>query len=131
MKQRVVYLAMFIILLLVEVWIAIFVKGGFIRHNLGDILVVIVIYFFIKIFWQKKHIWLALEIFLFAVLVEVAQYFRMVEILGVEDNTFLRVLIGSVFDIKDIVSYGIGCAFIGVCEWIIYRKKSQSLHMQR
>ncbi|MBE5876946.1 MAG: DUF2809 domain-containing protein [Lachnospiraceae bacterium] len=125
-KKRIIYLVLFLMLLLIEIGIALFVHEGFIRHNLGDILVVVLIYFFIKIFVPKKHIWLALEIFLFAVMVEILQYFRLVEILGVEDNVFLRTLIGSVYDVKDIISYGIGCIFIAICEWMSYRKRADS-----
>ena len=31
------------------------------------------------------------------------------------DNKFLRVLIGSTFDIKDIICYGVGCIGIWIC----------------
>lgn len=53
--------------------------------------------------------------------VEVLQYFRLVETLRLQDNTFLTVLIGSVFDSKYIICYGIGCAAIALVAGI--RKK--------
>ena len=59
---------------------------------------------------------LPIYIFLFAAGVEVLQYFEIVKVLGLEENDFFRVLIGSVFDVKDIVCYGIGCVILAVYE---------------
>jgi hypothetical protein len=44
----------------------------------------------------------------------------MVQMLDLEDNTFLRILIGSTFDIKDIVCYGAGCIVVAIYEWFIW-----------
>ena len=54
----------------------------------------------------------------FAVLVEVLQYFRIVEVLGLQDNRFFSVLIGAVFDMKDIICYAIGCILIVVGQMV-------------
>lgn len=44
------------------------------------------------------------------------QYFNLVSVLGLEENMFMSVLLGSVFDWKDILCYGIGCAVLSVYE---------------
>ncbi len=119
--KRLGYFALFVILLFVEVLIALYVPDGFVRHYLGDILVVVVIYFFIKIFLPNDNRWLVGAIFLLSVLVEILQYFRLVELLGVENNAFLRTLIGSTFDVKDIICYGVGCVCLALYEWIVQR----------
>ncbi|MDE5781055.1 MAG: DUF2809 domain-containing protein, partial [Lachnospiraceae bacterium] len=84
-----------------------------------DIIVVIVIYTFVRIWLPEKVRLLPMYIFIFAVFVELLQYFRIVEILGFEDNRFMRILIGSVFDIKDIACYLVGCILLAVFEVIL------------
>lgn len=116
MKKRLGYLIATILLLCIEVIIALFVHDNFIRPYIGDVLVVIVIYTFVRIFITEKCKHLPLYIFLFAALVEVLQLFRIVEILGLSDNRFLSIVIGSTFDIKDVICYGVGCIFLGAYE---------------
>ena len=115
-KKRLLYLVVTIILLLIEVCIALFVRDDFIRPYVGDVLVVIVIYSFIRIFIPEKVGLLPLYIFIFALSVEMFQYFDIVRILGLEHNRFLSILIGSVFDIKDIICYAVGCVILGIYE---------------
>lgn len=116
MKKRLVYLAATIILLIVEVLIALYVHDDFIRPYVGDAIVVIVIYTFVRILIPEKGRLLPLYIFLFAVVVEILQGIHIVNILGVADNRFLRTLIGDSFDIKDILCYGVGCILLWLYE---------------
>ena len=115
-KEKIKYLIGFIVLLGIEVLIAIYVHDAFIRPYVGDALVVIVLYCAVKVIITKKYRLLPLWIFAFAVFVELLQYFNLVQVLGMGENRFLRILIGSTFDIKDIVSYGAGCILIIVYE---------------
>ena len=116
MKKRLVYLLATIILLIVEVLIALYVHDDFIRPYVGDAIVVIVIYTFVRILIPEKGRLLPLYIFLFAVVVEILQGIHIVNILGVADNRFLRTLIGDSFDIKDILCYGVGCILLWLYE---------------
>lgn len=120
-KKRITYAIITIILLTIEVLIALFIHDNFIRPYVGDVLVVMVLYTFIRVFVPEKVKLLPLYILCFAVLVEVLQYFRIVELLGLGDSRFFSVLIGSVFDIKDIICYAVGCLLI-VAGQIIYKK---------
>ena len=104
------------ILLLVEVLIALYVHDAFVRPYVGDILVVVVIYTFIRIFVPARCKLLPLYIFIFAAMVEVLQMFHIVDVFGWQDNRFLSTLIGSVFDWKDIMCYAVGCILLGVYE---------------
>ena len=61
-------------------------------------------------------IWSASIAFLFAVCVEVLQYFRLAELLGLQGNAVARIILGSVFDWKDIACYGAGCLLIQIFE---------------
>lgn len=102
---------------MIEVLIALYVHDAFVRPYVGDMLVVIVVYAAVRIAIPDRCKWLPLYVFLFATGVECLQYINIVDILGVENNRFLRTLIGSVFDIKDILCYAVGCVILAVYEW--------------
>ena len=78
--------------------IAIFIKVEFVRHHFGDILIVLFIYYFIRIFLRNRIKFLWLNIFAFAVLVEAMQYWGLVYKLGLGDSRLARVIIGVTFD---------------------------------
>lgn len=120
MKKRILYAVATLLLLFIEVIIALYVHDDFIRPYIGDVLVVIVIYTFIRIIVPEKCKFLPLYIFIFAAGVELLQLANIVEILGVENNRFLKILIGSVFDIKDIVCYAVGCVILCIHEWMCF-----------
>lgn len=122
-KKRLKFAVGFALMLIVEVLIALYVHDNFIRPYVGDVLVVVVLYCFIRIFIPNGVKLMPLYIFIFAAAVEVLQYFKLVEVLGLQKNTFFRVLIGSVFDIKDIICYAIGCVVIAVLAGIYRRVK--------
>ncbi len=117
-KKRLTYGVATVILFVVELLIGLFVHDNFVRPYVGDVLVVVLLYTFVRIIIPEKVRLLPLYIFLFAAGVEVLQYFRIVEVLGLSDNRVLSVVIGSVFDVKDIVCYGVGCVVLGVYEFI-------------
>ena len=114
--KRKLYLLATLVLFGIELLIALFVHDRFIRPYIGDVLVVALLYTFVRIFLPEGMRLLPLYIFLFAAGVEVLQYFRIAEILGLSDNRVLSVVIGSVFDVKDVVCYGVGCGLLGLYE---------------
>lgn len=121
--QRFAYLIAFFILIVIEVLIARYVHDDFIRPYVGDILVVILVYCFARVFRPKGFKLMPLYVFAFATIVEILQYFRFIEIFNLQNSAFFRVLLGSVFDIKDIVCYGIGCLLLMIYEKLILRNK--------
>lgn len=123
-KKRISYALITLGLLAVEVLIALFVHDKFIRPYIGDVLVTVLICTFLRIFIPKGVKLLPLYVFIFAAGVEVLQYFRIVEVLGLSDNRFFSILIGSVFDVKDIVCYGVGCVAVFVVEKIIQKHEN-------
>lgn len=116
-RKRIINFAIFLALLFTEILIALCIHDNFIRPYVGDILVVAVVYFFLRILFPEKYSWLPAAVFAFAVLVEVSQYFHLVELLGIT-NPILKVALGSVYGTKDIVCYGIGCIILAGYEWI-------------
>ena len=120
-KQRIKYLIAFIILLCIEILIAICVHDTFIRPYVGDLLVVVVLYCIVKVIIPDKYRLIPFWIFVFAAFIECLQYLKWCERLGIENNAFLRILMGATFDWKDIVCYGIGCILLGIYEWLIQK----------
>jgi Protein of unknown function (DUF2809) len=106
------YLYFTLILFVVEVFIAVFVKDNFVRPFIGDVLVVILIYCFIRAFWSIHSSIVALSVFVFSCIIEVLQYFNFVTHLGLQNNEILAVALGSTFDWKDIIAYAIGTVII-------------------
>ena len=113
------YLFCFIILFLIESLIAIFIHDNFIRPYLGDLLVIILIYCFISIFLKIEIKLLPLYIFIFAVIVEGLQYIHILERLKLNHIPILKIVLGSTFDIKDIL-----CYFIGMVILFLWQKRT-------
>ncbi|MEG0187142.1 ribosomal maturation YjgA family protein [Algoriella sp.] len=97
-----------IIIFLVEVFIALFIKDKIIRPFIGDILVVIFIYYFLKAFINTKAINLAIFTLIFSFVVEILQYFNFVELIGLGHNKAARIIIGTSFSWIDLVCYFVG-----------------------
>lgn len=110
----------FIIIFLTEVAIALFVDDSIVRPYGGDVLVVMMMYYFLKSFVKTRTIYLVAGVVIFAYLIEIGQYLRLVEVLGLENNTVMRIVIGSSFSWGDILAYTIGGA---IC-YLIDRNQS-------
>ncbi len=122
-KRRLSYAAAFILLLIVETMIALYVHDTIIRPYVGDMLVVILIYCAIRVMIPVRYKWMPFWIFLFAAGIECLQYFHLIQILKLQDHMFWRIVIGSTFDTKDIGCYGTGCILLGFYEFI--RRKAE------
>ena len=115
-KQSKWYLLVTICLLFIEIAIALFVKDKIIRPYIGDLLVVILIYAFVKIWISNREILVAICVFVFACFIEFLQYFHIVEVLGLDDNKVATVIIGSKFNTLDIVMYLMGTIVVILTE---------------
>lgn len=109
LMPRAAYAVSFAVVLIIEILIALFVRDSFIRPYGGDILVTILICCFMRMIFMEKIPLLPLWVFLFAVTVEVLQYFDIVSILGLGGIKFFVVLVGNSFSVIDILCYAIGC----------------------
>jgi len=114
-RTRLAFLAAVGVILAVEIYIAICVKGGFVRHYAGDVLAVILLYALARVIFAAPPPNLALKIFVFAAALELAQYLGVVQILGIE-NKILKVMIGGTFDFADLLCYAAGCVLAGAYE---------------
>ena len=120
-RRRIEYIISFILLLLAEIFIGAFINDSFVRPYMGDVLVVMLMCTFIRIFLTEKPGLLPLYTTLFAVGVEILQYFDFVKLLGLENNAILSTALGRTFDIKDIVCYIIGGLIFFIAETVLRR----------
>lgn len=106
------YCLLAIVLFIVEVLIAAYVDDAIIRPYIGDLLVVILLYCFVRTFTNLAVLPVAIGVLLFAYLIEILQYFQLVHRLGLGQYKLARIVIGSTFQWIDLVAYTVGIAIV-------------------
>lgn len=117
-----------VFIFLTEVLIATKLKDiFFVRAYLGDVIVVMLIYTFIKTFFRiEDNKKLILGILIFSFLVEFAQYFNIAEKLGFRKGSLMYIVIGNSFSWIDILCYLVGCLLLFV--FVKFQKNPQKTH---
>ncbi len=112
-KFSVKYFLITILIFLIEVLIATVLKDNFfIRAYLGDVIVVMLLYTFVKSFFIVDKTRLIVGIFVFSCLIEFAQFFNIAEKLGFQHGSLMYIVIGNSFSWIDILCYAVGCAIL-------------------
>jgi len=101
-------LALAVLLLLTEILIAVYLKTGFIRYTVGDFLSTILLYCFFKSFLKIDCFKLGAGVLVFAFFLECAQYFNLLKLLNLEHYKLLTIILGSTFQVGDLVAYTLG-----------------------
>lgn len=110
------YLTIALVMLVIEIVIALFVHDSFLRPIGGDFLVVILMYTTVRGLTRFKSAPALIGVLLFSYLIETLQYFRYVEILGLEQVKIARIVMGTGFSWIDMVAYTAGALFIFIIE---------------
>jgi hypothetical protein len=105
-----------LVLFVIEVLIALYVRDNFVRPYVGDYLVVMLIYCAVRTFIKAPVIKVAIGVLLFSSLIELLQYFRLVDRLGLQDNIVAKTVIGYGFEWKDILAYTLGILTVLILE---------------
>lgn len=111
MKKRLICAGIFAAVLGIEVLIALFVHDSFVRPYFGDVLAVVCVYFFTRIFLPEKPRSLSVFVTAFSFLAELVQLTPLSEVLP----SPLSVIVGGTFDFKDLACYlagGVVCFLI-------------------
>ncbi|OUR99333.1 hypothetical protein A9Q86_12220 [Flavobacteriales bacterium 33_180_T64] len=108
LKLNKVFFATSLMLFSTEVCIATFLSGGFIRHTFGDFLVVILMYCFFRSFINTQPIYIAITVFLISFLIEFLQLFNLLDYLNLRHNQMANIILGSTFEISDLIAYSLG-----------------------
>lgn len=125
------YFVLTLLIFAIEVLIAVYVHDDFIRPYVGDFLVVVLIYCFVRSFLQAPIIPVALAVLVFSYLVEVMQYFNVVKLIGLEHSRIANIVIGNYFTWTDILSYTLGIGFTILVEKVNIRILSISDKIQQ
>lgn len=128
MKKRLVYIILLVLIIAVEVVIAITQHGNWIRYYGGDVIVVWAVYCLVQcaLGGKNNHYIAHIGVMVFAFFVEFLQYIHIVDLIGLGDIQFFRILIGTDFSFIDMLSYAVGTA-IGCIGTFIYNKIKKSV----
>ncbi|WP_228098734.1 DUF2809 domain-containing protein [Pedobacter sp. MC2016-24] len=111
-----------VLLFLVEVIIAVYVHDEFIRPYIGDVLVVILLYYLLTSFLHAPVFEMTVAVLLFSYLVETLQYFNFVGLIGLSDSRLANIVIGNSFAWGDILAYTVGIIIVLAVE-LGFRKR--------
>jgi len=125
LKFNPIYFTLTIALFITEILIALFVHDRFIRPYLGDVLVVILLYWFVQSFFNLRVKTAAFSVLAFAFIIEFLQFLNIVEKLSLEKSKLARTVIGTSFSWIDLLTYAIGIAIVFTAEK--YRQKQSEI----
>ena len=106
------YFILAILLFILEVLIATYAHDKIVRPYVGDFLVVILLYCFVKSFWHGSSLLIAVSVLIFSYLIEISQYFHLVNLLGLQKLRLASIILGSSFEWIDLIAYTVGIAFV-------------------
>ncbi len=98
----------FSFLLLIEIFIASYIKDDYIRPYLGDFLVVILIYCFLMAISQLSVLKGIITVLVFSFAVEFFQLINIVKVLQYQPPKIVMVILGSSFSVWDLLAYSLG-----------------------
>lgn len=105
-----------VILFLIEAWIALIFKTGFIRHTVGDFIVVILLYCVFKSFINAKPKYIVITVIIIAFSIEFLQKINLLERLNLQHSELAKLILGSTFHISDLIAYTLGCITVLIAE---------------
>lgn len=111
------YLLSFIVLLIIEICIAIWIRDDFIRPYLGDFLVVVLIYTFLMMISRISVLKGLLAVLVFSFAVEFFQLINIVKVLQYQPPKIVMIILGSSFSAWDLLAYFLGIVFTGLLEY--------------
>ncbi len=116
MRLNLKYLYTAVVLLVMEVLIALFVRDAFVRPYVGDFLVVILLHYLVRAFTPWKWTWVAIGVLGFAYMMELGQYLEVRKVLGFEKREWIGVMMGTRFEWEDMLAYTLGLGAVALLE---------------
>ena len=116
MTFRLPFFLLTLALFIIEVLIALFVHDRFVRPYAGDYLVVILLYCAAKTVFDVSPLKIGIGVLLFSYLIEVLQYFKFVDRVGLGQSELAKTVLGSGFSWLDLLAYTLGVATMLVLE---------------
>jgi len=127
LKFNKTYFILTALLFITEVVIGVYVHDSIIRPYGGDFLVVILLYCFVKSFINLPVKTGVIAVLLFAYVVEVSQYFKLVVWLGLKHSVWANILLGNSFSWTDMLMYTLGMLVVVMVERVLQEKRHKQL----
>lgn len=106
------YFFITVLLFLIEVFIAAFVRDAIIRPYAGDFLVVMLLYSFLRSFTEASVLRAIFMVLLFSYSIEILQIFNLAGLPGFGRKKIVLVVLGSHFEWMDMLMYTLSALFI-------------------
>ncbi|WP_374330204.1 DUF2809 domain-containing protein [Soonwooa sp.] len=114
-----------VIIFIIEFLIATTFKDiVFVRAYLGDVFVVMLMYYFVKAFVEVDNTKLIIALLIFSCVIEFLQYFHFAEMIGFKDNKIAMIVLGNSFSWIDILCYLAGGLILYLIE-VLAKSKSR------
>lgn len=110
------YFLLSLLLLVIEFIIGADFHDAVIRPYGGDFIVVVLMYCVVKSFVNAPVFQTACFVLVFAVLVEISQYFHLIKLLGWQHSAFARLMLGTSFSFTDMLAYVLGIVLVIIVE---------------
>jgi hypothetical protein len=110
LKIKFKYLTIALVLFAIECGIAILVHDRFIRPYVGDYLVVIMLFYFLRAFANITPLRAALMVLLCSYCIEFLQCFNFIHYIGLENHKWAKIILGNSFEWLDLLTYTLGAA---------------------
>ena len=110
------YFVLTVLLFFIEVLIAAYMHDQIIRPYVGDLLVVMLLYCFVKSFVKISVIKAAIFVLLFSYVIELLQYLNLIKFLGLQNSRFANIVMGNYFEWIDLIAYTVGIAIVLLME---------------
>ncbi len=109
MKKRIIYFSLSLLCFIIcYIIVRSFSHNALIRGFSGDIVVILLIYFFMKGLYDFNSVKLGIFVLLLAYCTEFLQFLDITTLLGLEDSKLVQLILGAVFDPLDLAAYTIG-----------------------
>jgi len=125
------YFILAVLLFIIEVCIAMYVHDGVIRPYIGDFLVVMLLYCFVRSFFKLPVLTTCILVLIFSFLVEILQYLQLVKMLDLQDSSLANTVLGNSFAWTDLAMYSAGVVTILCIEWLWGMRNKKRLPGQK
>lgn len=115
-----------VLLIAIEIGIIAGIHDAFIRPYVGDVLAVILLYAFIRSFFYGRVKHLPIMVLVMSIGVELLQLMHVGAWLGLRQGGILSLILGSTFDIMDILCYAVGVGLLVLGERWEFRSEYRS-----
>jgi hypothetical protein len=105
--------------------IALYVHDQIIRPYIGDFLVVLLLYCFMRSILNLRVLSAALSVLLFSYLIEILQHLNLLQHLGLEHSRLARTLLGISFSWTDMAMYTAGFITVLIVENVLYKARKR------